>query len=105
MWRIERAIFGRIEAGKMISVSKRDVITALREIDKQGILNVNRSRLYCLVDGKHYPPKEVLKRAYLHATGKHLKKLHGGPQTNIPLQNAGWQIVSHCRCGNTCKVI
>lgn len=89
----------------MISVSKADVIKALREIDNQGISKANRSRLYCLVGGKHYPPKEVLKRAYFYATGQRLKRLHGGPQTNAPLLDAGCEIRSNCRCGNTCKVI
>lgn len=89
----------------MISVSKQDVTKALREIDQQGILSNNRSRGYCLSEKYHYPPKEVLRRAYRIANGRPIRKLHGGPQTNTPLRQAGFEVIQDCGCGNTCKII
>jgi hypothetical protein len=92
----------------MISIKPEDVQQAMRDIDRLGILNRNRSRGYCVSKtGRppHYPPKEVLRRAYRIAHGKPLRKLHGGPQTNKPLEKAGFH-VSNCVCGNTgCKFI
>jgi len=85
-------------------VSKRDVKKALREIDRVGIYKRNRSKNYCLVEKRHYPPKCVLHLAYFYATGKRLKKLWGGPQTNNPLRKAGFTILRNCHCGNTCKI-
>jgi hypothetical protein len=90
----------------MISFTKQDVTAALRKIDRVGVYKKNRSRTYCLVEKYHYPPKEVLRVAYLLKTGKPLKKLHGGSQTNTPLSGAGFNITkAHCGCGNTCKII
>ena len=89
----------------MTSILKESVMKALRDIDKTGISKKNCSREYCLVEQNHYPPKEVLRRAYLLQTGKKLTKLHGGEQTNAPLRKAGAKIIPHRNCGNTCKIV
>jgi len=78
----------------MLPITEQDVEKALDEIDRDGVPASYRSRLYCLVarQGRHYPPKQVLRLAYRHGTGTELARAHGGEPTNGPLRELGYRI-------------
>ena len=78
----------------MLPVARHDVEKALDEIDRDGVPRKYCSRLYCIVarNGRHYPPKQVLRLAHRYANGSVLTTLRGGQQTNKPLQLLGYTV-------------
>lgn len=92
----------------MHPITHRDVEKALDEIDRTGVPRRLHSRLYCLVarQGRHYPPKQVLRLAYRHATGIELDNAHGGEPTNRPLRELSYRVekcirIPECQSGIT----
>ena len=86
----------------MIAVSARtdlitcdDVETALGTVKETGISRKWRSSRYCLIkEGRHYPPKEVLRPAYMHHTHELRPKglAKGGRPTNTVLKKLEFQV-------------
>jgi hypothetical protein len=90
-----------------ISVSRSDVIVAIKEIDsgKKPMPVRRHSKDWCLeVSGRHYPPKYVLARAYYHKTGKALKGFKASKYTRDPLKVAGvGTLVKSCTMIPNCQ--
>jgi hypothetical protein len=81
------------------NITKDHIITALEEIDKNGIPKDRSSAAYDLVaDGKSYPPKYVISIANKYANGKELspQDFQGGAGTDTHriLQDFGFELVA-----------
>ena len=66
----------------MNTITKSHILSAIKEIDEQGIRNGRHSNTYDLIyDGKPYPPKLVISIANRYATGTELdsNEFYGGP--------------------------
>ncbi|WP_295793961.1 AAA family ATPase [Mucilaginibacter sp.] len=73
-------------------ITKDHILKALEEIDASDEKLNKSTRFDLAVNGKLYPPKEVLRRAHFFATGEHLWERPGGGPTNTFLQNFGFLI-------------
>jgi hypothetical protein len=79
------------------TIRPRDILAALKKIDKDGIPPARLSKQFSLqYDGKLYPPKYVVSLATQISTGKELYpfEFNGGSETNVFLQKLGFTIVS-----------
>src|SRR3989304_2486811 len=78
-------------------ISRANVLSAIKHIQKKGIPPRRRSNRYCLVhDGRRYPPKYVVSLAVKSTTGRALdpREFGGGVETNSLLRRLGFSIVS-----------
>jgi 5-methylcytosine-specific restriction protein B len=78
-------------------IQKEHVLSAIQEIDKEGVRAGRRSTTYDLIyEGKKYPPKLVLSIATRYATGKELEpsEFEGGLETDTfnRLESLGFTI-------------
>lgn len=73
-------------------IDRQDVLKALQELDRDGILPNREATIYELEYlRKRYPPKEVLRVAARYATGKELLGgFSGGEMSNEFLQKRGF---------------
>jgi len=68
------------------------VLKAAELIDS-GEYEITKSTGYdVVINGKKYPPKEIMRFAHEQATGEHLWKLSGGEPTNKYLKEMGFEI-------------
>ena len=77
------------------SITKKNVLAALSEINKDGVPAKRKSTKYDLYhNGKRYPPKYALSIASKLATGKELEasEFSGGVETNNFLMFLGFTI-------------
>lgn len=78
-------------------ISKSNVLSAIKQIQKKGIPPRRRSTRFCLIhDGKLYPPKYVVSLAVKSGTGHVLdpQEFGGGVETNLLLKRLGFSVVS-----------
>ena len=85
-------------AQSLSNISHQHIISALQEIDREGVRSGRHSSTYDLHhDGKKYPPKLVISIAYRYATGEELdpKSFNGGEGTDAfnLLRELGFQIL------------
>ena len=77
-------------------IKREHVLKALREIDAHPVPKRRASKKYSLrFEGRNYPPKFVISRAYKFATGEELAshEFGGGRQTNDFLRSLGFTII------------
>lgn len=89
------------EKYSLSKLSQQAVTKVLKAIDQGKIDDVRPSRTYCLVyQGRHYPPKFVISKAWLVQYGRELspRNFSGGSQTNSALRKLGFPTV-RCGCG------
>jgi hypothetical protein len=86
-------------------VSGQNVKAALKEIDggKNPMPSRRHSTDWCFIasNGRHYPPKYVLARAYFYKTGKQLKGFKASTYTRNPL--IGFGTVKKCQQVPNCQ--
>ena len=92
-----------LQEGVMIpaSITKSQVMEAMRRISREGVPPQRNSRDYCLVeDGCHFPPKYTISLAQEIAAGRCLRsdEFSGGPESNSFLESCGFNVVE-CNCG------
>ena len=86
-------------AFKPDKITKQHVLKAAELIDS-GEYEVAGSTGYdVIINGKKYPPKEIMRFAHEQATGEYLWELSGGEATNRYLINMGFEIINK-RSGN-----
>jgi ABC-type uncharacterized transport system ATPase subunit len=74
-------------------ISREDVLFAVKKIEDDNI-RLNPSTGYdVVIDGKNYPPKEIIRISHQIATGAGPGIIYGGEQVNSVLRNLGFQIV------------
>jgi hypothetical protein len=75
-------------------ITKQHVLKAIELIDS-GKYEVSASTGYdVVINGKKYPPKELMRFAHEQATGEYLWNLSGGQPTNKYLEAMGFEIVN-----------
>lgn len=83
------------------NITKEHILTAIEEIDENGVVKGRESRKYHLVfNGKHYPPKYVVSLANMSANGKMFPpdEFGGGKETNDYLRKLGFEITPNHDC-------
>jgi hypothetical protein len=76
-------------------ISKENILSAIRLIDREGVPEGRTSRKFLLVfEGKYYPPKYVVALANQFAIGRLLESslFNGGQETNSFLKRLGFEI-------------
>lgn len=75
-------------------ITKEHVLLAINKIEKERI-HLNPSTGYdVIINGKPYPPKEVMRHAHEQQNGELIWELTGGEPTNVFLRNLGFEIRS-----------
>jgi len=75
-------------------ITKQHVLSAIEKIEKEGILLEPSTKYNVVINGKIYPPKEVMRYANLLANGKKDWPFSGGEPTNKFLKEFGFEIQS-----------
>lgn len=79
---------------------KRDhILKAIDELNAEGISDNRRSKIYCLVESEHYPPKYLISLGHRIATGELLSpgSFNGGKESNDFLTSLEFMVVK-CGC-------
>jgi 5-methylcytosine-specific restriction protein B len=83
-------------------ITKEHILSAVKKIEKQQIDLIPSTRWDVVINGKTYPPKEVMRYAHEAMNGEKLWKPSGGPPTNTYLERFGFEIKEK---GDTLKKI
>lgn len=76
------------------NITKEHVLAAVAKIEKNAP-KLNTSTKYdVIINGKRYPPKEIMRYAHEKMNGMHIWDLGGGEATNKYLRAMGFQIAS-----------
>lgn len=73
-------------------ITMEHVLKAVRKIKKEKKRLRPSTGYDVIIEGKRYPPKEIIRIAYRIATGKDVGVLYGGEQVNEPLQKLGFKV-------------
>jgi hypothetical protein len=87
-------------ASAIPKLEKQHVLTALAEIDANGVPPDRNAKSFDLLyNGQSYPPKYVISLAAKSATGKELEPsaFSGGEPTNSILRNLGFEVVARAK--------
>ncbi len=74
------------------NITKEHVLQAISQINLNNIELVPSTKWEVIIDGKAYPPKEVMRYAHQVMNGEFLWEYSGGEPTNKWLRNLGFQI-------------
>ena len=75
-------------------ITKQHVLDAVKKIDSESIPLEPSTRFDVIVNGKAYPPKEVMRYAHELMNGEHIWERSGGEPTNKYFTALGFQIKS-----------
>lgn len=75
------------------SITKENVLSAINRIDNDGYLLKPSTRWDVEINGKFYPPKEVMRYAHYEMNGEHIWEYGGGEATNSYLQKMGFKVI------------
>mgnify|MGYP001571705423 CR=1 FL=1 len=85
------------------NITREHILAVIHELE-HGLDSVpprEHSTKYCLLyNGKHYPPKYVVRRANVRANGEELWSHYGGPETNDFLRTRRFDTIE-CPHGGT----
>jgi hypothetical protein len=74
-------------------ITKADVLNAVEKIEREGLLLEPSTKYDVIIQGKSYPPKEIMRYANLLANGKKESDYSGGEPTNKFLREFGFDII------------
>ncbi len=74
-------------------ITKEHIISAITKIETEGVELIDSTRWLVEINGKQYPPKEVLRYAHEQMNGEKIWERTGGSQTNNYLENMGFKII------------
>ena len=74
-------------------ITSEHVLKAIQKIEKESILLIPPTRWEVLVNGKKYPPKEIMRYAQQQMNGKEIWDYGGGEATNKYLKKMGFSVV------------
>ncbi|MDI3321975.1 EVE domain-containing protein [Pinibacter soli] len=74
-------------------ITKQHVLDAVDKIEREGIALEPSTGFDVLINGRSYPPKEIMRYANLHANGTKEWPFSGGEQTNKFLRQLDFEIV------------
>jgi len=75
-------------------ITKEHVLIAIKEIEKSGLILKNSTRYDVEINGKRYPPKEIMRYAHKQMNGEYLWERSGGEPTNKYLEKMGFTILA-----------
>ncbi|CAN5187674.1 hypothetical protein BH09BAC2_BH09BAC2_13000 [soil metagenome] len=75
-------------------ITKKHVLDAVAKIEREGIALKTSTKYDVVINGKPYPPKEIMRYANLIANGTKEWPYSGGGDTNKYLEAFGFEIVS-----------
>ncbi len=73
-------------------ITKEHVLKAAEHVKKKRIELIPSTKYSVLIDGDHFPPKDILRYAHEQVNGEHLWKYSGGEPTNRYLRDMGFEI-------------
>lgn len=77
------------------NITREHLLAAIAKIKEEGIPSGQNSTIYDLEhEGRHYPPKLVVRKANVFANGAELWDFGGGPETNNFLISRGFNIIN-----------
>jgi len=83
------------------NITRDSILQAIEEVDR-GLLIVpanQHSTVHCLIyEGKHYPPKYLIRMANVKINGEKLCGFSGGKESNGFLEKRGFEVV---KCGGS----
>jgi hypothetical protein len=74
-------------------ITKADVLNAVEKIEREGLSLEPSTKYDVIIQGKSYPPKEIMRYANLLANGKNEWEYSGGEPTNKFLREFGFDII------------
>lgn len=74
-------------------ITKDHVLSAIEKIGKEGIELIDSTKYDVVINGKNYPPKEIMRYAHEEMNGEHIWELSGGNPTNKFLKEMGFEII------------
>jgi len=74
-------------------ISKEHILSAVQKIDSENIELIPSTRWDVTIDGKTYPPKEVMRYAHEAMNGEKIWERSGGEPTNKYLKRFGFRII------------
>lgn len=76
------------------SITKEHIQRAIKRIQKEQPDLKGSTRWLVIIEGKEYPPKEVMRYAHEEMNGEHIWKYGGGEPTNKFLEQFGFKIIN-----------
>ena len=73
-------------------ITKEHILSAVKKIEAEQIELIPSTRWNMVINGKTYPPKEVLRYAHEAMNGEKIWERGGGPPTNTYLERFGFEI-------------
>ena len=74
------------------NITKKHILDAVKNIERENIQLKPSTRFDVVIDGKPYPPKEVMRYAHELMNGEHIWERSGGEPTNKYLIALGFEI-------------
>jgi 5-methylcytosine-specific restriction endonuclease McrBC GTP-binding regulatory subunit McrB len=74
-------------------ITKEHILQAVDKIDREGVILKSSTKYDVIINGKAYPPKEVMRYANMVANGKKNWLFSGGEPTNIFLKRFGFNVI------------
>jgi 5-methylcytosine-specific restriction protein B len=75
------------------SITKEHIVQAISSINRENVELKPSTRWDVIIDGKAYPPQEVMRYAHKNMNGELLWEYSGGEATNKWLKNFGYQVI------------
>jgi len=75
-------------------ITTQHILDAVRKIERENIQLEPSTRFDVVINGKPYPPKEVMRYAHELMNGEHIWERSGGEPTNKYLISLGFEIKS-----------
>jgi len=73
-------------------ITKEHIESAVKKIEAEQIELIPSTRWDVIINGKTYPPKEIMRYAHEAMNGEKIWERGGGPQTNTYLERFGFEI-------------
>ncbi len=75
------------------NITKDHVLSAIERIEREQIDLKGATKYEVVINGKNYPPKEIMRYAHEEMNGEYLWEYSGGESTNKFLKEMGYKIV------------
>lgn len=74
-------------------ISQKHVLDAVARIEKEGLKLIDSTKYDVIINGRKYPPKEIMRLARFEYDGDDFWKYGGGSSTNKYLEKMGFKII------------
>jgi len=84
-------------------ITREHILSAITKIETEGVELIDSTRWLVEINGKQYPPKEIMRYAHEQLNGEKIWERTGGSQTNNYLENMGFKITD--KSDNSIKLL